>query len=195
MSDKPHAPYGSLPPERAGRRRLLQGSLGVAPVLMTVVSRPVLAGARECSTMSGFLSMPTSRHGQPQFCRGLTPGFWKQPQKFNQWPAGYYPQSTKHHPATKFTDIFNPTLFDPNTTLLQVLEMGAGPPNDLARHIAAEALNIAKGWVPVLTLADIQRVWMQYVMTGGGTAGYYEPTAGVKWYHDDIVDYLKSTMD
>jgi hypothetical protein len=69
-----------------------------------------------------------------------------------------------------------------------------GPPDDVARHIVATALNIAAGWVPVLTIATIQGIWKQYMLTGGGTAGYFEPTAGVKWYHDDIVNYLLSTM-
>ncbi len=72
--------------------------------------------------------------------------------------------------------------------------MGGGPPNDVARHIVATALNIAKGWVPVLTLIVIQGIWKDYMNTGGGTAGYFEPTGGVKWYHDDIVKYLTSTM-
>ena len=72
--------------------------------------------------------------------------------------------------------------------------MGEGPPNDVARHIVATVLNIARGWVPVLTIPKIQGVWQQYMSTGGGVAGYFEPTAGVKWYHDQIVAYLLSTM-
>ncbi len=73
--------------------------------------------------------------------------------------------------------------------MLQVLEMGGGPPNDVARHIVAALLNVASGWTPVLTISRVQDIWNEYA-----TKGYYEPTAGVKWYHDDIVNYLLSTM-
>lgn len=139
--------------------------------------------------------MPTSQHGEPQVCLGRTPGFWKQSQKFPEWPSPpYYPVVTGPYQATRFNQVFNPTPYPSATTFLQVLEMGGGPPNDLARHIVASALNIAKGWVPVLTLSQIQGMWLQYMNTGGGGIGYFEPTAGVKWYHDDIVNYLTSTM-
>jgi hypothetical protein len=46
----------------------------------------------------------------------------------------------------------------------------------------------------VLTVPVLQGIWSEYINTGGGTVGYFEPTAGVKWYHDDIVTYLLSTQ-
>lgn len=167
---------------------------------MTLVSRPVLGqgSGGQCFTPSGFVSMPTSVHGTPQYCLGRTPGFWKQEQKFPEWPSPpYYPVTTTGpggHNATRFKQYFTPTPYASSATFLDVLNMGGGPPNDVARHIVATALNIAKGWVPVLTLIVIQGIWKDYMNTGGGTAGYFEPTAGVKWYHDDIVAYLTSTM-
>lgn len=185
-----------LSPDRS-RRRLLQGGLGAAPVLMTLVSRPALGQGGQCFSPSGFVSMPTSMHGQPQFCLGRTPGFWKQPQKFNEWPKPYIPVTTTGpggKAATKFKDVFLLTPYPPATTLLQVLEMGGGPPNDLARHIVAALLNAKKGWTPVLTIEAVKGIWTQYMNTGGGGTGFFEPTAGVKWYHDQIVAYLTSTM-
>jgi hypothetical protein len=184
-----------------GRRRLLRGGLGAAPLLMTLVSRPVLGHGRlQCTTMSASVSMPASGGGNPSVCLGRTPGFWKQKHHFDDWPSPTYWPTTVGgpggHQATKFKSVFpTPTLpYPPSTTFLQVLDMGGGPPNSVARHLVAAALNVAKGWAPVLTLPALQGLWLQYMTTGGGTVGYYEPTAGVKWYHSEIEAYLKSTM-
>lgn len=56
-------------------------------------------------------------------------------------------------------------------------------------HIAAAYYNFVMGWVPavVLDLSDLQAMW-------AGRYGTYEPTPGVKWGAQQIVDYLKSTM-
>jgi hypothetical protein len=62
-----------------------------------------------------------------------------------------------------------------------------GSSNDVARHLVAAQLNVAKGWTPVLDAGKIQEIWLEY--TG---KGYFEPTAGVKWYEPEIVGYLES---
>src|SRR5436305_15283225 len=74
----------------ACRRRLLPGGLGVAPVLMTLVSRPVLAvtSAGQCTTPSGFVSANASTAGHGVICTGHTPAFWANPQNFSACPAG-----------------------------------------------------------------------------------------------------------
>ena len=161
---------------------------------MTLVSRPVLGRSTQCFSPSGSMSMPTSQDRQPQFCQGRTPGFWKQSQKFNQWPSPFVPVKKGSLKPTKFVDWFTPTLYDPKLTFLEALEMGAGPPNNVTRHIVAAMLNVYKGWTPVLTKESLQNMWWQYASTGGGLAGYFEPTAGVKWYHDEITAYLESTQ-
>src|SRR5688572_19983492 len=71
------------------RRRLLQGGLAATP-LLTLVSRPVL-GSVACVRGSVFDSMPASGHGPQTVCNGRSPGYWKQPQHFNQWADGYEP--------------------------------------------------------------------------------------------------------
>jgi len=185
-----------------GRRRLLRGGIGATPILMTLASRSVLAGT-QCTSPSGFVSMPASRHGTPQTCIGRTPGYWKQDQHFNQWPNPYFPVATKvgntTKPATTFNSVFGlPSPYNNADTFLDVLKTEdqgySGPPHDVARHVVAELLNIQKGWVTVLTVAKLKNIWHEYMATGGGAGGYFTPTAGVKWYHDDIVNYLKSTM-
>lgn len=180
------------------RRRLLRGGLGATPVLLTLVSRSALGGGTGgggvCTSPSGFVSMPTSQHGTPKTCLGRTPGYWKQSQHFGDWKPPFYPTTTSKHKATLFKDWFTPTPYPSTLTFLQALDLQGGPPDDVTRHIVATVLNIARGWVPVLTIQQVQGIWKDYMNTGGGTAGYFEPTAGVKWYHDDIVNYLLSTM-
>jgi hypothetical protein len=185
----------------SSRRRLLQGGLGAAPLLMTLVSRPAL-GNNRCFSPSGFVSMPTSMHGQPQFCQGRTPGFWKNSwddkQDFKKWPPPFVATGSG---ATKFNAFFavSPSPYTNPKTFLDVLKTEdqgfSGPPHNVARHIVASVLNVQKGWVPVLTLASVKGIWSQYMSTGGiGGGGWYEPTAGVKWFQEQIVAYLTSTM-
>ncbi len=199
----------SPPMPRRGRRRFLQGSLGAAPVVMTLVSRPVL-GADQCFTTSASLSMPSSHQHTPVQCSGGSPTFWSQPQNFDQWPAPYSATnrggpngqggsngpintagagSTHGHglttEATLFAAAFQPSPYPPGITFLTVLQSTGT--DGVAAHLAAAKLNVAKGWTPVLDDARIQMIWLEYT-----TQGYYAPTAGVKWFAPEIVAYLES---
>jgi hypothetical protein len=169
------------------RRRLLQGGLAAGPVLMTLFSRPVLA--QQCQSPSGFISGNASvAAGAGPICTGRTPGYWKQTQHFASWTTPpYYPTTVGANNATLFDTVFTPHY--PGQTLLDVLELGGGPPNDLARHVVAALLNAAAGLTPVLTIAAVQGIWTEYI-----TQGYFEPTAGVHWGDAQIVSYLTSTM-
>ena len=195
------------------RRRLLRGGLAATP-LLTLVSRPVL-GSVQCARGSAFDSIPASGQGREQFCSGRSPGYWKQPQHFGEWTPPYIPgtlaqdseadkkgkpngaallavglgTSSFNPDATPFNSVFSPSPYADSVTLLDVLEAGGGPPNDVARHIVAALLNAAAGLTPVLEVHEVQNLWFEY-----STKGYYEPTAGIKWYHEEIVEYLESTM-
>ena len=187
----------AAPPE-AGRRRLLQGGLAAGPVILTLFSRPALGWGTPgtCTTPSGFLSGNLSQHGNPTSCSGRTPGYCKQLQHFAAWPAPYFPTTVSGsggHQATKFhsaTTGFNGTQFG-TQTMLQVLETGgnAGGYTALGRHITAALLNAAAGLTPVLSVTDVRNIWNEYVLKG-----YFEPSAGIKWYPDQIVEYLVTTM-
>lgn len=170
--------------ERADRdrRRLLGGGIGAAPFVMTLLSRPVF-GAQRCAAPSSFASL----HGQPEVCAGRAPAYWKDARRLDQWPSPY-------RARTRFEALFALSPYSSATTLLEVLEKNAGPTDDVARHMVATLLNIAKGWVPVLSIVSVQGIWRRYMHTGAGAAGYFEPTKGAKWFHDDIVMYLRSTM-
>jgi hypothetical protein len=177
------------PDAKGTRRRLLQGGLAAGPVLMTLFSRPVLA--LQCQSPSGFVSGNASvAAGAGPICSGLTPGYWKQTQHFGSWRPPYYPTTVGGpggHNATLFDTVFTPHYS--GQTLLNVLELGGGPPNDLARHVVAALLNAAAGLTPVLTVAAVKGIWSEYI-----TKGYFEPTAGVHWGDAQIVSYLTSTM-
>ncbi len=131
MPDPTDTPPSAEPPSSAGgepkasRRRLLQGALASAPVLMTLVSRPVLA--ETCKTPSGY-----------------------------------------------------------------VLNLPPTPPiNDVARLIVAALLNAAAGTTPVLTTQVVKHMWEEYFTTGFGT---FSPSSGAHWNHDELIDYLLTTM-
>ena len=63
---------------------------------------------------------------------------------------------------------------------------------NVAKHIIAAFLNKLGGNGAVIpdsaiTLLGIQNIWAEYAQKG-----YYEPMASVKWYEQDIVNYLIS---
>jgi hypothetical protein len=198
MPDPTDTPSSTEPPSsaigepRASRRRLLQGGLAAAPVLMTLVSRPVLAQST-CTTPSGYVSANASTAGRGVACLGRTPGYWKQSQHFDDWRPPYYPTNVPGpggHKATLFDSVFAPHY--PKKTLLDVLDpqvVGGGPPNDVARHIVAAMLNVAAGWAPVLTVPVVKAMWSEYLNTGT-----FSPSSGASWNHGELMDYLLTTM-
>lgn len=66
---------------------------------------------------------------------------------------------------------------------------GGGDPYQLGAHIVAALLNARKGWTPVLTEAQVINMFNEWDQNG-----YFEPTAGVHWDGEDIVEYLQTTM-
>lgn len=195
-------------PVREGRRRLLRRGLAAAPVLMTLASRPVFGwttggggGNFQCFTPSGFVSMPGSGHLTPTYCSGRTPGYWK---THCPWPSPYVCGNCRgdSDPSLFYKYFSTGSLTPPDgtdwkkVTFLAILSppyqnTNSGAPWDIARLCVATLLNIAQGIVPmsILTPTVVQEIWNSYI-----TQGYFEPTAGVKWYHDQIVSYLQSTQ-
>jgi hypothetical protein len=182
------------------RRRLIKAGLGAAPVLMTVVNRSAFAtGLRggKCTTPSAYGSINTSRQDKTYSCTGRTPGYWKQSQKFYEWPTPYYPTTVGGwggHKATLFgaSIAFGAVMSTFNgSTLLAVLDSGGNDDNTaLARHIVAALLNAASGKTSaVLSVSAVQNIWKEFI-----TKGYFEPTAGVKWNAAQITAYLVTTM-
>jgi len=174
---------------RADRRRLLQGGLAASPVLLTLVSRPVLG---QCVSDSGMMSSGTS-HPQKHIvvCNGNTPAFWRQEQHFTSWPSPYIPKTVPgigDRQATKFHPCFAGSQFA-GKSLLEVLDPSTIDRAGLARYIVAALLNAQAGKTPVLTVGKVKTIWSECT-----AKGCYEPRAGVRWYPSDVVAYLRTTM-
>jgi hypothetical protein len=181
---------------RSGRRRLLQGALAGAPVLMTLVSRPVLA--QQCTTPSGFVSANASTAGRVVNCTGHTPAFWANPMNFSQWPPGFNPTNPQ---VTRFgppQGVFGNSPYNGNPTLVDALNAAATPhdatTDNVARYVSAAVLNAAKGLTPVLSVQAVKDIWSEYGATGYGAGGSYSPSSGVHWNPNEIVEYLLTTM-
>ena len=193
LPDNPSPPRGDSGQNlrRVDRRRLLQGGLAAAPILMTLVSRPVL-GQTTCTTLSRMGSGNTSSPGkQVVACSGFTPTYWKQETHFSSWPSPYVPMTLKgigDSKATKFHPCFSGRQCQ-DKTLLEVLDPATGAASELARYIVAALLNAQAGKTPVLTVANVKTIWSEC-----SAKGYYEISAGVKCYPNEIVAYLKTTM-
>jgi hypothetical protein len=86
--------------------------------------------------------------GVPFGGEGCTPGYWKQTQHFDSWPAPYTPDMLFKDAG--FDDAF------PGMTLLQVLSQGGGKLIALGRHTVAALLSSASSGVNYnLTTAQV----------------------------------------
>jgi hypothetical protein len=198
------------------RRKLAGAALGVSAIL-TLASRPVLAG--QCVTPSAACSGNLSQHGTPTTCSGKSPGYWKQHPE--QWPTPYTPggcsnqcnKCEKWSGGTSFHPIFklisngkcnsfnadfdsNPISAPTSLSMMQVMMMndgsnpwGLSDPDNLGMHIVAALLNAKKGLTPILSESDVINMWNEWA-----TKGYFEPTASVHWSSAQIVQYIQGTF-
>jgi hypothetical protein len=194
-------------PVNDSRRRLAGAGLGMS-VIFTLASRPVLAAG--CTSPSAAASGNLSQHGAPLTCTGRTPGYWKNPQHANEWPAPYA-QGTCNSGSgcssspqnwtggTAFHPLFGGSNFKINNkslSLNQVMVMnnssypGVTDPDNLGAHIVAALLNAASGKTDgVLSVTTVIVMWNEWL-----AKTYFEPSAGVQWNSAQIVTYLKTTM-
>ena len=181
---------------KAARRRFLQGGLAAAPVLMTLVSRPVLA--QQCTTPSGFVSLGASTAGRGVTCIGHMPSYWANPANFSQWPSGFKPTDPQ---ATLFgppQGVFANSPYSGDPTLLDVLNGAATPHNHTtdktAMFLAAALLNAAAGLTPTLSVPAVRDIWSEYGASGYGPGGSFSPSSGAHWDALEINEYLLTTM-
>lgn len=74
--------------ERALRRSLLKVGVGMGTVVMARQAKSTMGVPYHC-TMSGQISGNVSTHNGSESCQiGLSPGYWQQPKRFGNWPAG-----------------------------------------------------------------------------------------------------------
>ena len=174
----------------AGRRRLLQAAVSTAPVVMTVLSRPVLATGGFCQSPSGFVSGNASNPGLA-ICQGRTPDYWA---TNPNWPSPYQVGTTL------FSGVFTPDLVPNGMTFQAVLEMDptTSGPVRIARLCVAAALNVAGGEsvIPssIYTLPTIKDLWTEFASSF--PPGVFHPTTptGPTWDEAEIIDWLSTTM-
>jgi hypothetical protein len=194
MNDPEHSsdPATEPPAVENPRRRILRVGASSAPILLTLLSRPVLGA--QCLTSSAVGSTITSLTHQVSTCSGLAVSTWTAAN--TTWPDPYK-QTTKNGingwDATAFhclTTGFGGTCFS-GKTMLDVMKLADdGGLNSLGRYVSAALLNARSNRTPVLSEFTVQSMWNAYI----GAKGYYEPTAGVHWGATEIVAYIKSTM-
>jgi hypothetical protein len=178
----------SLSDDQLARRRLLRGSVAAAPVVLSVVSTPVMAttGTGSCTSASAFASINTSRAGAiSTTCGGQPPSYWvscagtkSKGYADTAWPTGYKPTDFF---VTHFTTAFSGCTSA--TTLLDVLNLpDTSGIKCSAKLTVAALLSAGKGAPYATTVMDPARcktLWKQYAPTAS-----YSPTAGVMWYPD-----------
>lgn len=128
-------------------------SIKVDQLVSGVVTTTVTTGTNTASALAGGIPMSGAvvtffnSMEPPQTGEGCTPGYWKQSQHFDSWPAPYTP-------GTLFGTVFDDAF--PGMTLLQVASQGGGGLNALGRHTVAALLNAASGGVDYdLTVAQV----------------------------------------
>lgn len=212
-------PQGATSPAQSvneSRRRFGKSGVAASGVILTLASRPVLAGW-ECLSPSGFQSGNLSTHVRPPLCEGRTPGYW---QAKKGWPSPYTTgtcTNTKNPSSNDPVDWKNGTPFSGTfncggygamyqsaclpvrnapckptnpLSLMQILLLGGKDDHyQLGAHIVAALLNAKMGWTPVLSVQAVKDMFNEWA-----AKGYYEPSASVKWSAADIVTYLKTTM-
>lgn len=192
---KPDEALGAAPPS-ASRRRLLQAGIGASPAILTLVSNPVRA-TYTTTPASSFASVNTSRPGTHVVTNGCKPSYWVNC-GMAQWPAAC--KDAAGNPK-KFKDLFSDYGTYGSKTLIQCLQLGPNSGMDgVVKHVCAAYLNAASGKVPssICSTQTAKDIWQSY----SGGKGYYEPTAGVKWFADScdpsgnggINPWLKTTM-
>lgn len=213
LPEPPASESGPAPecaPSSDERRRLLRGGLAAGPVLMTVLSRPVL-GQTNCGNVSVSASLAAGTSLHPG-CVGTNTSTGYSPTRWisqsSNWPSPYTAtssqgqgspwgqtgySSTNTQTATLFhssTTGFQGTVFGSHT-MLDVLKQRAGGAGyaTLGMYVAAALLNAAAGRTPFLGEATVRAMWNDVLIKG-----YFEPTAGIRWGATQVITYLQSTM-
>jgi hypothetical protein len=191
---------GPEQPVNTTRRDLAKSGLMLSGVMLTLASRSAVGGNFVCKSPSGFLSGNLSAHGTPITCSGRSSGYWGTHP--TQWPAPYQAGTCSNSTCTQAADWSHGTTFRSvfncngqgtiyaQYSMMQVVWLGGNlDPNQLGAHVVAAVLNARMGSTPILTEAQVANIFNEWNLKG-----YFEPTAGVKWYAADIVAYLQSTM-
>lgn len=202
--DKPEAGHSA----DIRRRRLIKGAT-LAPVILSVTSRPVLGA--EC-TISGFISGNVSDPGQSDCVGGFSPGAWRTPYRGDgNWNNTPFDPGTCKNSAKKQwtcngyeddgTPFFGPSTFTGSDThyhdktLMQVLWMkGHEDPHEFGQHIVAALCNSYAVAGYGMKPSDVLEIYSNIEAHGGPSSGYYEGANGKIMSVEDVVIFIQSTF-
>ncbi|MBZ2206116.1 hypothetical protein [Massilia soli] len=174
------APHNQISARGAARRRFARAGVGASAALVTISSKAGMA-VDICTAPSGSLSggLQSQKPGEVIACEGRSPGYWK---NHAGWPTDR---------AMTFGTIFSCSTSSKYhaCTLADMLVPKRWDRNGIGRHMVATYLNIMSGKIGFLTVPALQEIWNDI-----SRRGVYNPTAGVNWYAQDVVDYLQGTM-
>lgn len=194
MTNKAEFEEGKVPTSPSGendsvenRRRLLKGSLGAAPLVLTLMSRPALGVT--CFTPSRSLSRNTSHQdGVIGECIGaLSPSQWGSTDFQNTTNSvAFHPLFTQGSTAgtNQFLDSSSNSL-----SLYAVLQLSDSSATT-AKYFIAALLNIRGNFVDVKAMDEdrLKLMWSEFATTGN-----FVPFAGATaWSAADIVTYFTS---
>lgn len=176
-----------IPSKNRGRRRFVHGVGLLAPVVLTMAPRSVLANTCLSPSAQASIALDNSRPDRERSaCFGLSPGFWKNAAKDNHPSHSSWVASGAE--GKYFSYVFGDPSGFPGKTLKDVLNLGGnGSFEALGRHLCAAWCNLQTGKVPLSVLSHdtLKKMW-------AGRNGNYEPVPGVFWSATQIVDYITS---
>jgi hypothetical protein len=163
------------------RRRLLKLGVSATPIVLTLVSRPVLAwhckppSAYASANLSGRTQVSTPDGGTRTIASWATNPQQTTNPNYNWWPSPYNAQTT----------LMSAVFF--GTTGLMLDHLKTGLP--LEKYLIAALLNtkISGGASTCLSLKDIMEMYKY------GPLGTYQPpdSPGINWNSADIITYLQ----
>jgi hypothetical protein len=204
------APEGGAAPS-SSRRRFIAG-LATGSIVMTVASRPAIAGGGggkgdwkkgAWCTPSAWVSGNLSQNQSRQSCGGRSPGYWKA--NANRWPSKYKPGSCARGGKGNCSDYKNDGTafhqykggpfagsFFGNKSMMQVLWLqGHSDPHKLGAHIVAAFLNASTIANYGMTPSMVVDIWYQL-----STRGFYQPSPGAPvMTAEEVVLFIQNTFD
>lgn len=207
-----------------GRRRLFRGLTGGVGVLLSVQAKTALGQTALCQSPSATMSGNTSpRPGSGVTCSGgRSPGYWKQPQKFDSWTQAGASAPTFDEPvddcASGVGDLLLSNILTQGTlaadifpgaqTILNGTSYGLWAvlafPNEFnggmyLRHLAAAWLNaglfISSGEMYPITRAQILEMWNATKSGGLYCPGSIGNCGTSGWSAAQVQSYIEGMYD
>jgi len=192
-------PASPRPPVSLDRRALLRAGAGASPVLLTLMSRPVVAGTT-CTVASSFVSVATWRSHNPT---AASPQCTTR--KCEDWIADSSLPATGTPSRPPYLNnpvnwLLGATMSSYNgSALWQLLVnggLGLSSSGELgvAQHLACLALNAQYGFMPYaggVSAAYVASVWQNYKANANR---YVLSGSGINWDSTQLIDWARMLM-